>query len=244
NEEAQKQADLGKELLERRAKNRKIDLDEALLMKLIKKSGYKFANEFYSDMATEKLDVARFLQTYQEEALTEAGDGEKVSAGEFVLLHDESEDAKSDVLVIGGKSIAGLSYKFARCCNPIYGDDVFGFISSEGTVKVHKKDCPNAANIRTRYPYRVIPVEWSGKTGDMLAANIRIIGNDDLGILANITSIISKEMGVNLRNVSIDTDNSGMFQGYLTIGVSDNSQLSAVMKKIRTVKGVKEVTRM
>lgn len=244
NEEAQKLADLGKELLERRAKNRKIDLDEGLLMKLIKRSGYKFANEFFSDMATEKLDVAKFLQTYQEEAFAEAEESEKVSAGEFVLQNETPELAKTDVLVIGGKSIAGLSYKFAKCCNPIYGDKVFGFISSEGTVKVHKTDCPNAANIRTRYPYRVIPVEWSGKTGDMLAANIRIIGNDDLGILANITSIISKEMGVNLRNVSIDTDNSGMFQGYLTVGVSDTSQLSAVMKKIRTVKGVKEVTRM
>lgn len=244
NEEAQKLADLGKELLERRAKNRKIDLDEALLMKLIKKAGYKFANEFYSDMAMEKLDVGKFLQQYQE-ALTENSESEKISAEEFELRSEtDIEAAKKDVLVIGGKSIAGLSYKFARCCNPIYGDEVFGFISSEGTVKVHKKDCPNAANIRSRYPYRVIPVEWSGKTGDILTANIRIIGNDDLGILANITSIISKEMGVNLRNISVDTDNTGMFQGYLTVGVTDNAQLSALMKKIHTVKGVKDVSRI
>lgn len=243
NEEAQKLADLGKELLERRSKNRKIDLDEALLMKLIKKSGYKFANEFYSDMAKEKLDVGKFLQQYQE-AVAENSESDKVSAEEFELRHDEPAESKSDVLVIGGKTIAGLSYKFAKCCNPIYGDEVFGFISSEGTVKIHKKSCPNAANIRIRYPYRVIPVEWSGKTGDILSANIRIIGNDDLGILANITSIISKEMGVNLRNISVDTDNTGMFQGFLTVGVTDASQLNMLMKKIRTVKGVKEVMRM
>ncbi len=244
NEEAQKLADLGKELLERRAKNRKIELNEALLMKLIKKSGYKFANEFYSDMAMEKLDVGKFLQQYQD-AINESSEAEKISAEEFELRTDShTEQTKSDVLVIGGKSIAGLSYKFAKCCSPIYGDEVFGFISSEGTVKVHKKDCPNAANIRERYPYRVIPVEWSGKTGDMLAANIRIIGNDDLGILANITSIISKELGVNLRNITVDSDNAGMFQGYLTVGVTDTSQLSTLMKKIRTVKGVKEVTRI
>ena len=243
NEEAQKLADLGKELLERRAKNRKIELEEALVMKLIKKSGYKFANEFFSDMASEKLDVAKFLQQYQD-AVNEAAEAEKVSAGEFKMrTADDAAEAKSDVLVIGGKSIAGLSYKYARCCNPIYGDKVFGFISSEGTVKIHKDDCPNAANIRARYPYRVIPVEWSGKTGDVLAANIRIIGNDDLGILANITSIISKEMGVNLRNVAIDS-NDGMFQGCLTVGVSDTTQLNALMKKIRTVKGVKEVSRL
>ena len=245
NEEAQKLADLGKELLERRAKNRKIELDETRMMKLIKKSGYKFVNEFYSDIANEKLDVSKVLQNYvdaleQEESAAAV----KVSAEEFELRQpDEETAAKSDVLVIGGKSIAGLSYKFARCCNPIYGDNVFGFISSEGMVKVHKADCPNARNIRTRYPYRIIPVEWSGKTGDVLSANIRIVGTDDLGILANITSIISKEMNVNLRNVTIDS-HDGMFQGYITVGVTDNSQLNALLKKIRTVKGVKDVSRI
>lgn len=243
NEEAQKLADIGKELLERRAKNRKIDLDETLLTRLIKKAGYKFTNEFYSDMGSERIDVGKFLQQYLE-ALDEQSSTETISAGEFQLRQsDESSDGNKDVLVIGGKSIAGLSYKFAKCCNPIYGDDVFGFISSEGTVKVHKSDCPNARNIRTRYPYRIIPVEWSGKTGDILSATLRIIGNDDIGILANITSIISKELGVNLRNVTIDS-HDGIFQGYLTVGVSDTAQLNALIRKIRTVKGVKDVDRI
>lgn len=245
NEEAQKLADLGKELLERRAKNRKIELDEPLLMKLIKKAGYKFANEFYSDMATEKVDVSRFLQQYCDTVAAEEAEASKVSATEFELRpEEEPEDKKKrDVIVIGGKAINGLSYKYARCCNPIYGDPVFGFISSEGTVKIHRDDCPNARNIRERYPYRVVDVEWSGKTGDTLMASLKIIGNDDLGILANITSIISKELGVYLRNVSIDS-HDGMFQGVLTVGVSDLSQLNAVMKKIRTVKGVKDVSRL
>ena len=244
NEEAQKLANIGKELLDRRAKNRKIDLDDTTLMRLIKKNGYKFANEFYSDMASEKLDVNKFLQQYQEE-IDHQEDVTKISAEEYHLQSAPEDDPKSkkDVLVIGGKSIAGLSYKYAKCCNPIYGDEVFGFISSEGTVKVHKSDCPNARNIRTRYPYRVIPVEWSGKTGDILSANLRIIGNDDLGILANITSIIAKELNVNLRNVSIDS-HDGIFQGYLTVGVSDTTELNNLIKKIRTVKGVKDVVRI
>ncbi len=244
NEEAQKLADLGKELLERRAKNRKIDIDEAVLMKLIKKSGYKFVNEFYSDMATEKLDVSRFLQQYSDTVSASEEEEARVSAGEFQLRPaEDTKEAKKDVLVIGGKSIDGLSYKFARCCNPIYGDNVFGFISSEGTVKIHRNDCPNASNIRERYPYRVVEVEWSGKTGDTLMASIRIIGVDDLGILANITSIISKEMNVYLRNVAIDS-HDGIFQGVLTVGVTDQSQLNTLMKKIRTVKGVKDVSRI
>lgn len=244
NEEAQKLADLGKELLERRAKNRKIEIDEPTLMKLIKKSGYKFANEFFSDMATEKIDVARFLQQYCDTVAAEEEEAARVSAKEFELhAVEEPKESKRDVLVIGGKSINGLSYKYARCCNPIYGDPVFGFISSEGTVKIHREDCPNARNIRERYPYRVVDVEWSGKTGDTLLASLKIIGNDDLGILANITSIISKELGVNLRNVAIDS-HDGIFQGVLTVGVTDLSQLNAVIKKIRTVKGIKDVTRL
>ena len=245
NEEAQKLADLGKEMLERRAKNRKIEIDEPILMKLIKKSGYKFVNEFYSDMATEKLDVSRFLQQYVDAVSADEDAETRISAEEFQLRRQEEDpkETKRDVLVIGGKSINGLSYKFARCCNPIYGDNVFGFISSEGTVKIHRADCPNAHNIRSRYPYRMIEVQWSGKTGDTLMASVRVIGNDDLGILANITSIISKEMNVNLRNVAIDS-HDGIFQGVLTIGVTDQSQLTAVMKKIRTVKGVKDVSRL
>lgn len=246
NEEAQKQADLGKELLERRAKNRKIEIDEPILMKLIKKTGYKYVNEFYADMADGKIDPGRFLSQYLEISGAENQEENRVSAEEFRLRQSDDKETpggRKDVLVIGDRSINGLSYKFARCCNPIYGDDVFGFISSEGTVKVHKCDCPNASNIRTRYPYRVINVAWSGKTGDILSANLRIIGVDDLGILANITSIISKELNISLRNVAIDS-HDGIFHGCLTVGVTDNSQLNALIKKIRTVKGVKEVSRI
>lgn len=241
NEEKQQRADLGKELLERRAKNRKLELEETLLMRLIKKHGYKFANDFYADMADEKIDVSKFLARYQEESLPETNEHERVSAGEF-QLREREDQTKNDVLTVGGKTINGLSYKFAKCCNPIYGDSVFGFISSDGVVKVHRDDCPNAANIRSRFPYRVIRVDWSGKRGDLLSASIRVVGIDDIGIVANITSMITKEPGVLLRNISIDS-HDGIFQGFLVVGVADQQQLKSLMKKIRTVKGVKEVAR-
>ena len=241
NEEAQRRAELGKELLERRARNRKIELDDAILMKLIKKAGYKYVTEFYADLAEEKIDPGKFLNSYMELTAPPAESMEKVSAEEFHLREDDDR-LPDDVLVIGGKSIAGLSYKFSRCCNPIYGDDVFGFISSEGTVKIHKADCPNARNICSRYPYRVIPVQWSGKTGDMLRSNIRIVGTDDVGIVANITSLVSKEPGVSLRNIAIDS-HDGLFTGMLTVGVADNNILNALIKKIRGIKGVKDASR-
>lgn len=242
NEELQRRAELGKELFERRAKNRKIDIEEAVLMKLILKQGYKFANEFFADMADEKIDPGKFLASYIEETSPKT-EVQKVSAGEYQMLRDEENDSKSDVLKIGEKSINGLKYKFAKCCSPIYGDEVFGFISSDGLVKIHRADCPNAANIRNRYPYRIIRADWSGKEGDMLPATLRIIGNDDLGIVANITSIISKEMNVNLRNISVDS-HDGLFQGVLVVAVKDQRQLSSLLRKLKTVKGVKDIQRL
>lgn len=226
----------------RRAKNRKVEIDEAALMRLIKKQGYKYALEFFAEMGADKIDAGRFLNTYISETTLENDAAEKISAEEF-QIRTKDDEGGGDVLVIGEQSINGLSYKFAKCCNPIYGDEVFGFITSEGSVKIHKTDCPNACNIRERYPYRIIRADWSGKTGRMLSASLRVIGNDDIGIVTNITSIISKEPNTNLRNISIDS-HDGMFQGYLVIGITDQRQLTTLIKKIKTVSGVKEVTRI
>ena len=243
NEEKQRLADIGKEALLRRAKNRKVEIDEGVLMKLIKKQGYKFALEFIAEMGADRIDAGKFLNAYVDYT-TQGPDAEpeKISAEEYQIIRKE-DNSKDDVLVIGEQSINGLSYKFARCCNPIYGDEVFGFISSDGAIKIHKNDCPNAAHIRERYPYRIIRADWSGKTGQMLSASLRVIGNDDIGIVANISSIIAKEPNTNLRNISIDS-HDGIFQGYLVIGVTDQRQLTSLLKKIKTVPGVKEVTRI
>ena len=242
NEEKQRLADIGKETLMRRAKNRKLELDDAVMMRLIKKLGYKFLLDFFSDMGEDKIDPGRFLDNYRDFITRDAGEEEKVSAEEFHLRTGPEEKQGADVLVIGEKSLNGLSYKFARCCNPIYGDGVFGFISSDGVVKIHKEGCPNADHIRARYPYRVIRADWSGKSGQTLPATLRVIGNDDIGIVANISSIISNENNVSLRNISIDS-HDGIFQGYLVVGVTDNRQLTSLIKKIKTVKGVKDVQR-
>ena len=241
NEQKQHLAEIGKETLMRRAKNRKVEIDEAVLMKLVKKQGYKFALEFFADMGADKIDAGKFLNSYVE-FITPTAETEHVSAEEFEIKTAPEEKGKDDVLVIGEKSLNGLSYRFAKCCNPIYGDEVFGFVSSDGVVKIHKTNCPNAAHIRERYPYRVIRADWSGKTGTILPATLRVVGNDDIGIVTNITSIISHEPGAQLRNISIDS-HDGIFQGYLVIGVTDNRQLTTLVKKIKTVKGVKDVVR-
>jgi len=243
NEEKLHKAELGKELLERRAKNRKIEMEESSMMKLIKKSGYRYANDFFADLAEEKIDALKFIAAYEKEAAGHEEESEHISADEFKLKENEFSEADHDVLVIGEKNIRGLKYKFAGCCSAVCGDDVFGFISSDGVVKIHRNDCPNAANIKRRYPYRLIRVEWGGAKGDLLPVTLKIIGHDDIGIVTNVTSIIAKEKDMVLRNISIDA-NDGIFQGILVINVSDRQQLSRLIKKLQTVKGVKNVTRI
>lgn len=242
-EQESRVADLGKELLQRRFKNRKIDLDEAVLSKVIKKLGSKTVTEFFTRIADGVLDVNEVVEAYV--AATHATEeGEKISASEYTMqpaASDEHAKAADDVLVIGN-NIKGINYKLAKCCNPIYGDDVFGFISSEGVIKIHRADCPNAANIKEKYPYRLIKTQWSGKLGSQFGATLRIVGNDDIGIVTNITSIINKEKNVTLRSITVDS-NDGLFQGYLIVGVNDTTSLNQLIKKIKTVKGVKDVQR-
>ena len=242
-----KSAELGREMLMRRLKNRKLEFEEAAVSRLVKKMGYKNMTDFFNAIAEEKLDVGVVLEKYiAGETAPHESHAERISAGEFNLQamaqkETDAPETSSDVLVIGN-DIKGINYKFAKCCNPIYGDDVFGFISAEGVIKIHRQDCPNARNIRERYPYRMITTRWSGKSGSQMWATLRVVGQDDIGIVTNITSIINKEKNVSLRNIAIDS-NDGLFQGHLTVGIQDNESLNALIKKIKTVKGVKDVSR-
>ena len=235
-------ATLGKELLERRFKNRKIELNESSLMKVIKKLGYKTVTDFYDAIADESLDINNVITEYEglDKKIPDAA--EIRSAEEFQLMTAADDDStSSDVLVIGD-DIKGINYRLSKCCNPIYGDDVFGFISAEGVIKIPRHDCPNATNIREKYPYRLITTRWSGKLGQQFGATLRIVGNDDLGIVTSITSIINKERDTSLRSISIDS-NDGIFQGFLVVGVNDTVALNNLIKKLKTVKGVKDVQR-
>ncbi len=243
-EQESRVAELGKELLQRRFKNRKIEIDEGLLSKVIKKSGAKTITDFYSRIADGVIDVNDVAEAYLMMTSQTTDETGKISAAEYTmqLQKAESADKRSDDVLIIGNNIKGMNYRLAKCCNPIYGDDVFGFISSEGVIKIHRSDCPNAANIREKYPYRLIKTEWSGKLGSQFGATIRIVGNDDIGIVTNITSIINKEKNVSLRSITVDS-NDGLFQGYVIVGVNDTSSLNQLIKKIQTVKGVKNVQR-
>lgn len=243
NERVNRAAELGKELLHRRCKNRKIELEEGPLMRTIKKMGYKTVTDFYNAISEEAIDVNDVITQYELiENSDKKDETEKRSAEEFELLNPAERTDNSDDILIIGDNIKGINYKLSKCCNPIFGDEVFGFVSAEGAIKIHKNDCPNAQHIRYKYPYRVIRTRWSGKVGTQFAATLKIIGQDDIGIITNISSIINKEKNVTLRNISIESKD-GIFSGFLVVGVNDTSALNDIIKKIKTVKGVKDVQR-
>ncbi len=244
-----KRASLAKELLERKMKNRKIEVDEPTLMHTIRALGFKVVTEFYQAIADEKLDVNKAIETYLLQQRHDRGENPATqarSAEEFVLQAEDSKKGKThhssgDVIVIG-KDMQGLEYKLAKCCNPIYGDDVFGFVSLSGAIKIHRQTCPNAQQMRERYGYRIVRASWAGKGENTYAITLHVVGNDDMGIVNNITSIISKEEKIQMRSISISS-NDGLFSGQLTVMLEDLGRLQQLIKKLKTVKGVKNITR-
>ena len=236
-----------KELLERRLKNRKIEFDESTMMHLIKRMGFKVATDFYKQIADEKLDVNEVIEKYV--AVRDYDQNLNApqttrSATEYSYDNPDEEIAKNndDVLVID-RNLKGVDYSLAKCCQPIYGDPVFGFVTVSGGIKIHRANCPNAPELRKRFGYRIVKARWSGKSAGQYSITIKVVGNDDLGIVNNITSIISKEEKIVMRSINIDSHDS-LFDGTIVVQLEDVSKLEALMKKLRTVKGVKHVSRL
>lgn len=246
-EMAARQTEFAKETLERKFKNRKLEYDEAVLMRLIKKLGFKTVTDFYQSIADETMDINSVIDRYLELQKKENEQHEEVayrSAESFNIQQtpEEKDFYKDDVLVID-QNLKGIDFNLAKCCNPIYGDEVFGFVTISGGIKIHRCDCPNAPELKARFPYRIVKARWAGKSqGKQYPITLRIVGHDDIGIVTNITSIINKEMNIQLRSISIDS-NDGLFSGMLMVMVDDLSKLESLIKKIKTVKGVKQVNR-
>ena len=238
-----------KEMLARKFKNRKIEMEEGTMFHVIKKMGFKEVSDFYKQISDGILDTNDVIEKYlelKEGEKTVTGDNVARSASEFEL--DESKVAglnvpmNDDVLIID-RNLKGIDYQLARCCSPIYGDSVFGFVTINGGIKIHRIDCPNAPELRRRYGYRIVKAKWSGKGGSQYSITLRVIGTDDIGIVNNLTSIISKDEKLVLRSINIDS-HDGLFSGNLEVMIDDTSRLDALMKKLRTVKGVKQVERI
>ncbi len=245
NERRARQAQLARETLQRRFKNRKIEPDDATLARVIKKMGYKTTTEFYAAIQEDVIDVNTVVEQYeaitakQSETVTPRG-----TAEEFVLQQptEREERVDDDILTIGD-DVKGVNYKLARCCNPIYGDRIEGFIASDGAIKIHRTDCKNLRHLKGRYPYRIIRTRWTGKAGNQFIATLKVLGRDDIGIVSSITSVINKTDNCLLRSISIQAE-GGLFEGMLSVNISNINLLDDLIKKILNIKGVKQVDRL
>ena len=236
-----------KELLQRRFHHRHIEQEESVMGHLIKKLGFKEVSDFYRQVADGKLDPNDIITQYQEvQAHLEAAgkDHETVSADkfEFESPNEEMVRDNDDVLTID-QNLKGIDYQLAPCCHPIYGDPIFGFVTAGGGIKIHRTDCPNAPEMRRRFGYRIVKARWSGKGQSKYAITLHVIGNDDIGIVSNITNIISKDEKIVMRSINIDS-HDGLFSGNITIQIQDTVHLNSLIKKLKTVKGVRQVERI
>lgn len=243
----QGEAVYAKEIIERKFRNRKIEIEESVMARLIKKMGFKETRDFYHKVAEQQLEINDIIDTYQEikrhdDNIHQDTTGKSADGYNYVSANEMMTRNNDDVLVID-RNLKGIDFQLSHCCNPIYGDDVFGFVTVSGGVKIHRTDCPNAPEMRKRFGYRVIRARWSGKGQSQYSITLRVVGNDDIGIVNNLTSIISKEEKLSLRSISIDS-HDGLFSGNLVVMVEDISKLEALIKRLRTVKGVKNVMRI
>lgn len=246
NERKARQAQLARETLQRRFKNRKIEPDDATLARVIKRMGYKTSTEFFAAIQEDVIDVNTVVEQYEDLIAKKDETTSRGTAEEFVLQPptpaDERQHNNDDILTIGD-NVKGVNYKLARCCNPIFGDRITGFIASDGAIKIHRNDCKNLRHLSERYPYRIIRTRWTGKAGSQFVATLKVLGRDDIGIVSSITSVINKTDNCLLRSISVQAE-GGLFEGVLSVNISDITLLDDLVKKIQGVKGVKQVERM
>ncbi len=239
-----RQADMGREAVIRKLKNHKIDFDESVMDHLIRKMGFKRLTDFYQNVADGTIDIADILKRYQAILNPENEGGEQSrSAGEFTYITGKEERGSNDVLIIE-RNLKGVDYKLAKCCSPIFGDEVFGFVTINGGISIHRKDCSNARQLQERYPYRVIEARWTDfdKNNTLYPVTLRIVGHDDIGIVNNITSVITQEKDVMMRGINIESHDT-LFSGTLSLMLNGNTKLNKLIAKIESIKGVKQVKR-
>jgi guanosine-3',5'-bis(diphosphate) 3'-pyrophosphohydrolase len=238
-----KESEAGKEILKRRFRNWKVEFDDSSVRRVIQHYKYRDAIDLYYDVATEKVDLLEIKELLTRTAKPVESRPEKIEEEAVERVVSSTFQETSDFLVIDER-LANVEYRLAKCCNPIHGDSIFGFVTISSGITIHRTNCPNAQQLMSRYAYRVVSARWSRTRKEShFPVTLQITGVDDLGIVSNISEVISKELQVNMRSISIDS-NDGMFEGNITLFVKDTQHLEALIRKLKKVKGVMSLRRV
>ena len=242
-EEKLKEAESGKEILKRRFKNWKIEYNDASVRKILNHFKYKDAIELYYDISAERIDLLSIKEIFRKKPSATGQKSIQINEASVDRIVQSSFDKSGDFLIIDD-SLDKVDYKLARCCNPIHGDNIFGFVTISSGITIHRINCPNAQQLISRYGYRIIKARWARtESGKFFPVTLKITGIDDLGIVSNISDVISKDLQVNMRSISINSDD-GMFEGTITLFVKDTNHLDTLTRQLRKVRGVMNVKRI
>jgi len=240
NEEKVKAAEQGKEILTRRLKNWKIAFSDETVRKLLKAFRLKIAQDLYCGIAKEEIDLSYVKELLQEPAVP---DKPSVEDEIPVMAIPEPVIQSDDFLVIDDK-LANVDFKLARCCNPIFGDEIFGFVTVGEGIRVHRLNCPNAGQLISRYGYRIVKARWNIRGKEILfAVDLGIEGNDDPAILNNISTALSKDLRINIQSIHLENLN-GMFKGKLRITIKDTLHLDGIITRLSSIRGIHKVSRL
>ena len=241
NEERNRLASQGRETLLRKFKNWKLELNDEAIRKLLKKYNFKLAADFYYEVAVGKIDPLDVKSVFTEKDEVNT----KVQIEELLpqkKVKDLNFESGGDFLMIDN-NLNNLTYKLARCCNPVFGDSIYGFVTINDGIKIHRNNCPNAKQMKERFPYRIIKTKWRDTTNrNSFLTTLHISGMDDEGVLNDVTQVIAKDIGTQMRSINIESD-KGKFEGVLKILVFNIEHLEFVITRLLKVKGITSVTR-
>ncbi len=239
NEEKFKLAAEGKEILTRRLKNWKIPYGDATVVKLLEEYGLKTSQDLYFSIAIGEIELLQLKKVLLRPEETREETATRIPE---IQHHEDTATVGSDYLVID-ESVEGLDYKMSKCCNPVFGDRIFGFVTVLEGIKIHRTSCPNADFMLSSFPYRVLRARWTRLDATRgFLTSVRLTGMENLGIVARISEILS-EYRVSVKNFAYKMDN-GMFEGRIELLVPNVNILYGIIKKIQSVKGITRVTRV
>jgi len=243
-EERRKIAEDGREILQRKFNHLKIDFTVSNINELANYFKLQSSQELFYRVAVGNINIKHLKDFRQEHGkiVHKSGGIKKADTTQSLEQMVTAARGKSDMLVIG-ENLQKIDYKLSPCCTPIPGDDVFGFITINEGIKIHRVNCPNAIQLLSNYAYRVVKAKWTSQELISFLSGIKITGIDEVGLVNNITKIISNELNVNMRSISFDT-NDGTFEGTVMVFVHDTNHLTELMKKLKKVNGVLTISRI
>ena len=230
----------GKDLIKRKFKQLKITFDEQI-SKIASHFQYKSIIEFYYDIANGTFNLKRLREYIEYSKLSKDKSKKSLIDVDLKKSNKNKDSLPTKVVEFDGKK-GDIKYSLSQCCNPIPGDDIFGFVTVNEGIKVHRTNCKNSPELLSKYAYRIIKANWYSKSKTHLISSLILDGTDRVGVIDDVTKIISSQLKVNMKSISVDLKD-GIFSGKIDLFVSDTLQLSKLIKKLRNVPNVNNVIR-